>query len=255
MPRGNGEGGSIRTALVTGVSKGIGQATALALARAGIDVATNARDAEGAEATAQAVRELGRQSLAVPGDVSVPEDVRSLARRVVEAWGGIDILVNNAGITHSGSLFETTDEAWERLIAVNLRSMFLTCRDLVPRMMERRWGRIINVASMTARLGRGFVGSASYGASKGGVVSFTRGLAKEFGPHGITVNAVAPGVIVTDMYRDYLAEHGERVLKGIPLGRFGDPDDVAGLIVFLASDAAGYITGAVIDVNGGLVFG
>ncbi len=243
------------TALVTGASKGIGRATALALARAGIDVAVNARDTTGTDEAAQAVCELGRQSLSVPGDVAVLEDVRSLARLVVDAWGGVDILVNNAGITHSGSLVETTDEVWERLMDVNSRSMFLTCRELVPHMIEQRWGRIINVASMTARLGRGFVGSASYGASKGAVVSFTRGLAKEFGPYDITVNAVAPGVIVTDMNRDYLAEHGERVLQGIPLGRFGEPDDVAGVIAFLASDAAGYITGAVIDVNGGLVFG
>lgn len=245
----------MRTALVTGASRGIGRATALALAQAGFDVATNARDAAGTEATAAAVRELGRRSLAVPGDVSVPEDVRSLAGRVVDAWGGVDILINNAGITHSGSLAETTDEAWERLMDVNLRSMFLICRELVPHMIERHWGRIINVASMTARLGRGFVGSASYGASKGGVVSFTRGLAKEFGPHGITVNAVAPGVIVTDMNREYLAEHGEQVLQSIPLGRFGEPDDVADLIVFLASPGASYITGVIIDVNGGLVFG
>ena len=245
----------MRTALVTGASKGIGRSTALALARAGIDVAVNARDTGSIEDVAQAVHELGRQSLVVPGDVSVLEDVRSIAQRVVDVWGGVDILINNAGITHSGSLAETTDEAWERLMDVNSRSMFLTCRELVPHMIERRWGRIINVASMTARLGRGFVGSASYGASKGAVVSFTRGLAREFGPYDITVNAVAPGVIVSDMNREYLAEHGERVLQGIPLARFGEPDDVAAVIGFLASDAASYITGAVIDINGGLVFG
>ncbi len=243
------------TALVTGASRGIGQATALALARAGIDVAVNARDAAGAEATAQAVRELGRQSLALPGDVSAREDVRTVTQRLIDTWGGVDILVNNAGITHSGSLVETTDVAWERLMGINLRSIFLTCRELAPPMVERGSGRIINLTSMTARLGRGFVGSASYGASKGGVVSFTRGLAKEFAPHGITVNAVAPGVIVTDMNREYLAEHGEQVLQSIPLGRFGEPDDVADLIVFLASPGASYITGVIIDVNGGLVFG
>lgn len=243
------------TALVTGATRGIGRATALALARGGIDVATNARDAEGTEAIAQAVRDLGRQSLALPGDVSVPDDVGSFTRQVIETWGGVDILVNNAGITHSGSLQDTTDEAWQWLMDVNLKSMFLITRALVPHMIERRSGRIVNVSSMTARLGRGFVGSASYGASKGGVVSFTRGLAKELGPHNITVNAVAPGVIVTDMNRDYLDEYGEQVLKGIPLGRFGEAEDVAGLIAFLASDTASYITGAVIDVNGGLVFG
>ncbi|MGI8483892.1 MAG: SDR family NAD(P)-dependent oxidoreductase [Thermomicrobiales bacterium] len=243
------------TALVTGASKGIGRATALALAEAGIDVAVNARDADGVEATAQAVRERGRQSLALPGDMAVPADVHALTRSLIQAWKGVDVLVNNVGVTHSGSLSETTDEAWERLIHVNLRSMFLLTRDLSPYMIERRFGRIINISSMTARLGRGFVGSASYGASKGGVVSFTRGLAKEFGPYAITVNAVAPGVILTDMNRDYMAEHGESVLQGIPLGRFGEPNDVTGIIVFLASDAASYITGTMIDVNGGLVFG
>jgi 3-oxoacyl-[acyl-carrier protein] reductase len=243
------------TALVTGASKGIGQAAALALARAGIDVAVNARGMEGTEAAAQAVRGLGQQALALPGDMAIDDDVKRLATSLASAWGGVDILVNNAGITHSGSLLETTDEAWQRLMDVNLKSMFLVTRELVPSMMERRFGRIINVASMTARLGRGFVGSASYGASKGAVVSFTRGLAKEFGPHGITVNAVAPGVILTDMNRDYLVQHGDEVVKGIPLGRFGEPDDVAGVIAFLASDAASYLTGTIIDVNGGLVFG
>lgn len=245
----------MRTALVTGASKGIGQATALALARAGIDVAVNARDEEKTEATAQAVRDLGQRSLALPGDMARPEDVKRAARDMADAWGGIDILINNAGITHSGSLFETTDEAWERLMDVNLRSMFLVTRELTPYMIEQSFGRIINVASMTARLGRGFVGSASYGASKGAVVSFTRGLAKEFGPHGITVNAVAPGVIVTDMNRDYVAEHTEQVLQSIPLGRVGVPDDVAGVITFLVSDSASYVTGVTLDVNGGLVFG
>jgi 3-oxoacyl-[acyl-carrier protein] reductase len=243
------------TALVTGASKGIGQATALALARAGIDVAVNARGMEGTEAAAEAVRSLDQQALALPGDMAIDDDVKRLASLVSDAWGGVDILVNNAGITHSGSLRETTDEAWQRLMDVNLKSMFLVTRALAPYMLERRFGRIINVASMTARLGRGFVGSASYGASKGAVVSFTRGLAKEFGPHGITVNAVAPGVIVTDMNRNYLARHGDEVVKGIPLGRFGEPDDVAGVIAFLASDAASYLTGTIIDVNGGLVFG
>lgn len=243
------------TALVTGASKGIGQATALALAQAGMDIAVNGRDRESTEATASAVRDLGVDALVLLGDVSSAADVNQISDELSSAWGGVDVLVNNAGITHSGSLFETTDVAWQRLMDVNVRSMFLVTRALSPHMIAQRSGRIINVASMTARLGRGFVGSASYGGSKGAVVSFTRGLAKEFGPHGITVNAVAPGVIVTDMNRDYLAEHGERVLEGIPLGRFGHPDDVAGVIAFLASDAAGYLTGTTIDVNGGLVFG
>jgi 3-oxoacyl-[acyl-carrier protein] reductase len=242
-------------ALVTGASKGIGKATAIALARAGMDVAVHGRDQADTEETAAAVRATGRDALVLIGDVSRPAAVDRLSRDLAGAWGGVDVLVNNAGITHSGSLFETTDEAWQRLMDVNVRSMFLVTRALAPYMIKQRAGRIVNVASMTARLGRGFVGSASYGGSKGAVVSFTRGLAKEFGPHGVTVNAVAPGVIVTNMNREYLAEHGERVLEGIPLGRFGDPDDVAGVIAFLASNAASYVTGTTIDVNGGLVFG
>lgn len=245
----------MRTALVTGASKGIGLATAMALANAGIDVAVNARDEDKTEASAEEVRRLGRRSLALPGDMAAKTDVERVAKDIADEWGGIDILINNAGITHSGTLFETTDEAWERLMDVNLRSMFLLIRELTPHMIDQGYGRIVNVASMTARLGRGFVGSASYGASKGAVVSFTRGLAKEFGPHGITVNAVAPGVIITDMNREYVREHTEQVLQGIPLGRVGEPDDVAGVIAFLASDAASYVTGVTLDVNGGLVFG
>jgi NAD(P)-dependent dehydrogenase (short-subunit alcohol dehydrogenase family) len=246
---------SARRALVTGAAKGIGRATALALARAGLDVAVNDLDAAGAEATAGAVREVGRRSLALPGDVSISAEVRALGGRLAEAWDGVDILVNNAGVIHSGTLAETADEDWERVMGVNLLGMFLVCRELIPAMAERRWGRIINLSSMAARLGRGFVGSVCYGTSKGGVISFTRGLSRELAPHGITVNAIAPGVIETDQNRHYLAQHPEQVLRSIPLGRVGTPDDVAATVVFLASDAAGYITGATIDVNGGIAFG
>lgn len=246
---------STRTALVTGAGKGIGQAVALQLARAGMDVAVNDLEARPAEQVAEAVGELGRRSLVLPGDVATAEGVAKLAAQLADAWGGVDILVNNAGITHSGDLPDTSDDAWERLMNVNLRGPFLTSRALTPYMIRRRWGRVINMASMTARLGRGYVGSASYGASKGGVATFTRGVAKELAPYGITVNAIAPGVITTDMNRDYLAAHGESVLRSIPLGRFGTPNDVADAVVFLASDRASYITGVILDVNGGLAFG
>lgn len=244
-----------KRALVTGSTRGIGEATAIALARAGYDVALNGRNSDLLRSVEESVKAEGVRTLSLVADLANTQEAEAMADRLIEEWGGVDVLVNNAGITHSGTLFETTDEALTRLIDTNLRSMFTVTKKLVPHMIDQRWGRVINLTSMTARLGRGFVGSATYAASKGAIVSFTRGLAKEFGPHNITVNGIAPGVIVTDMNRDYLREHGDEVVKGIPLGRFGQSDDVAAVVVFLASEGAGYVTGTIIDVNGGLVFG
>jgi 3-oxoacyl-[acyl-carrier protein] reductase len=244
-----------RKVLVTGSTRGIGEATAIAFARAGFDIALNGRSAEHLVHIEGALKQIGVRTLSLPADLANPDESNQMADRLIDAWGGVDILVNNAGITHSGTLFETTNDALTELIDINLRSMFTVTKRLAPHMMEQRWGRIINLTSMTARLGRGFVGSATYAASKGAIVSFTRGLAKEFGPHNVTVNAIAPGVVVTDMNRDYLKAHGADVVKGIPLGRFGKSEDVAHVVTFLASEGAGYVTGTVIDVNGGLVFG
>jgi 3-oxoacyl-[acyl-carrier protein] reductase len=244
-----------KRALVTGSSRGIGKATAIALAKAGYDVALNGRTHDALDEVEAAVAREGVRSLRLPADLSSSAEAERTADRLVDAWGGVDVLVNNAGITHSGTLFETTDEALSNLLDTNVRSMFTITKRLVPHMIEQEWGRVINLTSMTARLGRGFVGSATYAASKGAVVSFTRGLAKEFGPHNITVNAIAPGVIVTDMNREYLEDHGDEVIKGIPMGRFGTSDDIASVVLFLASEGAGYVTGTTIDVNGGLVFG
>lgn len=244
-----------RKALVTGSTRGIGEATAIALAKAGYDVALNGRNSDLLQSVDQVVRSEGVETLVLPADLSIPSEASRMARQLMAEWGGVDILVNNAGINHSGTLFETTDDALTRLVDTNLRSIFTVTKELAPYMMEQKWGRIINLTSMTARLGRGFVGSATYAASKGAIVSFTRGLAKEFGPHNVTVNGIAPGVIVTDMNRDFLKEHAEEVLKGIPIGRFGNGDDIASVVVFLASDGASYVTGTTIDVNGGLVFG
>jgi 3-oxoacyl-[acyl-carrier protein] reductase len=244
-----------KKALVTGSTRGIGEATAIALARAGYDVALNGRNSDLLRAVEKAVKAEGVNTLVLPADLSRADEGERMAARLTDEWGGVDVLVNNAGINHSGTLLETTDEALTRLIDTNLRSMFTITKGLVPYMMDQRYGRIINLTSMTARLGRGFVGSATYAASKGAIVSFTRGLAKELGPYNITVNGIAPGVIVTDMNRDYLREHGDEVVKGIPLGRFGQSEDIASVVVFLASDGAGYVTGTTIDVNGGLVFG
>lgn len=244
-----------KKALVTGSTRGIGEATAIALARAGYDVALAGRNNDLLRSVEIAVKAEGVNTIALTADLSIAEEASGMADQLIEAWGGVDILINNAGITHSGTLFETTDEALTRLLDTNLRSMFTVTKKLVPYMIEQRWGRVINLTSMTARLGRGFVGSATYAASKGAIVSFTRGLAKEFGPHNITVNAIAPGVIVTDMNRDYLRDHGDEVVKGIPLGRFGQSEDIASVVAFLSSEGAGYVTGTIIDVNGGLVFG
>lgn len=245
----------VKKVLITGSTRGIGEASAIAFAKAGYNVALAGRNRELLRNVDETVKAEGVETLVLSGDLSKADEAEQMADYLIEEWDGVDVLINNAGINHSGTLLETTDEALTRLIDTNLRSMFTVTKKLVPYMMDQRWGRIINLTSMTARLGRGFVGSATYAASKGAIVSFTRGLAKEFGPFNVTVNGIAPGVIVTDMNRDYLNEHGDEVVKGIPLGRFGQSQDIASVAVFLASDGAGYVTGTTIDVNGGLVFG
>ena len=244
-----------RKALVTGSTKGIGRATAIALADAGLDVAIHGRNEQELQQVSEEILQKGVNCLTFKADLAKPEEAKLLAEELSEQWEGVDVLVNNAGINHSGSLYETTNDDLTRLIDTNLRSMFVLTQLLSPYMTGRNWGRIINLTSMTARLGRGFVGSVTYAASKGAIISFTRGLAKELGPSNVTVNAIAPGVIVTDMNRDFLQDHGEQVIQDIPLARFGDAYDIASVVVFLASDGASYVTGTTLDVNGGLVFG
>ena len=196
---------------------------------------------------------LGCRSLALQIDVSSEEDAKRLIGAALGEFAKIDILVNNAGILATGPLLETTVEVWERTHAVNLKGVFLCTKAVLPSMMAQRSGRIINIASVAGKRGGGFFGNTCYSSSKGGVIAFTKGAAREAGPYNITVNAVAPAMIETEMISAMPADKRESLLRSIPLGRTGSADDVAAAVCFLASDGAGFMTGEIMDVDGGLM--
>ncbi|HFC97737.1 MAG TPA: 3-oxoacyl-[acyl-carrier-protein] reductase [Thermosulfurimonas dismutans] len=240
-----------KVALVTGASRGIGRAVALELARAGAAVAVNYTASEGpAREVVQEIERMGGKAIPVRFDVADPEAVARGVKEVEEALGAIDILVNNAGITRDGLLVRLKDEDWERVLSVNLRGAFLVTRAVLPGMMKRRYGRIINISSVVAFSGN--PGQTNYAASKAGLVGFSRSLALEVARRGITVNVVAPGFIETDMTAALPEKAREALLSRVPMGRAGTPQEVAHAVVFLASDRASYITGTVLHVNGGL---
>jgi 3-oxoacyl-[acyl-carrier protein] reductase len=235
-------GGNI--ALVTGSSRGIGRAIALALAKAGADVVVNYRthDSEATQVSQQ-IEELGRRSLAIRADVSIASEVASLIRTIETELGPVTILVNNAAIARPQPIEEITEQDWDELITVNLKSVFLVTQAVLPKMRAQRWGRIINLSSAAAQLG-GVVGP-HYAASKAGIIGLTHSYASLLAKEGVTVNAIAPALIVTDMLTSNPKAHPER----IPVGRFGAVEEVAEVAVMLARN--GYITGQSINVNGG----
>ncbi|MFZ4641257.1 MAG: 3-oxoacyl-[acyl-carrier-protein] reductase [Nodosilinea sp.] len=240
-----------QVALVTGASRGIGRAIALSLATAGAKVVVNyAQSAQAAEDLVQQIEAAGGHALALQADVAQVDQVERLVAETVEKLGPINILVNNAGITRDTLLLRMKLEDWQAVIDLNLTGVFLCTRAVSKGMLKQRSGRIINIASVAGQMGN--PGQANYSAAKAGVIGFTKTVAKELAPRGITVNAVAPGFIATEMTENL--PNGEEILKFIPLGRFGQAEEVAGMVKFLAADpAAAYITGQVFNVDGGMV--
>jgi 3-oxoacyl-[acyl-carrier protein] reductase len=242
-----------RIALVTGASQGIGRACALALAQSGATVALAARnEAKLAEVVAE-IEAAGGKAAAFALDVSSEESIKNGAKAVLAQFGKVEILVNNAGITRDGLLMRMKRADWDEVIGTNLTGAFLLTQALVPAMMKNRWGRIINISSVVGRTGQ--AGQANYAASKAGLIGFTRSLARELASRGITANAIAPGYIETPMTEVLNEQQRTAMMAAIPLARPGRPEDIAQSVVFLASEAAGYITGHVLDVNGGMFMG
>ena len=241
---------SDKVAIVTGASRGIGRAIAFALAAEGANVAVNyASSSEAAEQVVTKIAEMGANAVALRADVSKADEVNVLIKAVADKWGRVDILVNNAGITRDNLLLRMKPEDWQAVIDLNLTGIFLCTRAASKMMLKQRSGRIINIASVAGQMGN--PGQANYSAAKAGVIGFTKTVAKELASRGITVNAVAPGFIATDMTEELSADE---ILKYIPLGRYGQPEEVAGMVRFLAADpAAAYITGQVFNVDGGMV--
>ncbi|NLE44180.1 MAG: 3-oxoacyl-[acyl-carrier-protein] reductase [Chloroflexi bacterium] len=241
-----------RTAIVTGASRGIGRAIALELARRGATVVVNYHhSAEAAQAVVDCVREAGGQALAIQADVSVLDQAMHLVEQTVDTYGQVDILVNNAGTTRDRLLLTMTEADWDEVIQTNLKSVFNCCKAVARPMVRRRYGRIVNVSSVSGLVGQG--GQTNYAASKAGIVGLTKSLAKELGPRNITVNAVAPGFVLTDLTADLPDDLRRRAIEATPLGRMGNPEEIACAVAFLASDDASYITGEVLTVDGGLV--
>ena len=239
---------SSRVAIVTGSGRGIGQAIALKLAETGVTVVVS--DIAGAEVVAEEIRSMGCQALAVSTDVSLPADVEKLVETTMATYGRIDILVNNAGITRDHLLMRLSEEDWDSVLTVNLKSVYLCTRAVLRHMVKQRWGRIISMASIVGVVGN--AGQANYAAAKAGIIGFTRSVAKEVASRGITANAIAPGFIDTSMTQQLAESQRQEMAKHIPVGYIGTPRDVAEAVAFLASEEARYITGQVLNVDGGM---
>ncbi len=241
-----------KTALVTGGSRGIGRAIALALAEHGAAVMVNyVRNAAAADETVAALRALGVRAEAVQGDVAVPDDAVRIVQTAVEAFGRLDILVNNAGLTRDDLVLRLDREDWDVVLDTNLRGAFFCTKTALRGMIRQRWGRIINVTSVAGLVGN--AGQANYSAAKAGIIGFTKAVAKEVANRNITVNAIAPGFVETEMTQGLTDQQREAILRQIPAGRTGRPEDVGPAAVFLASEEAAYVNGHVLTVDGGLV--
>jgi 3-oxoacyl-[acyl-carrier protein] reductase len=241
-----------KTALVTGSARGLGKAIALKLASLGANIVLNdIASSESLDETAEEFRKAGLKVAVTRGDVRCQDDVKTMISTAVETFGSLDILVNNAGITRDKPMAMMSEEDWDSVLDINLKGAFLCTKLATKQMIKQRYGRIVNIASVAGRYGN--KGQANYSASKAGLIGLTKSTAKEFAPRGITCNAVAPGVIQSKMTDVLPDEVKQKYLENIPLGRFGAPEDVANVVAFFASDDSAYVTGQVIDIDGGLV--
>jgi len=239
-----------RAALVTGGSQGIGEAICHRLAQDGYHVFVASRRREKVDAVAEAIRQTGRAADGLELDVADVSSFKDKVRQIVDQVGGIHVLVNNAGITDDNLMLRIKPDSFDAVVQTNLRGSFFLAQACLRRMMRQKWGRIINISSVVGLMGN--VGQANYAASKAGMIGVTKSLAKEVGSRGITVNAIAPGYIETEMTHQLNDEVRSKFLDSVPLGRFGQPDDVAAAVSYLAGESAGYVTGQVLTVDGGL---
>ncbi len=240
-----------KVALVTGGSRGIGKEIAIGLAKDGYDlVITYNSSIESANQAIEEIKSLGQKGIAVKADVSIKEEVDSLFSIIADEFGSVDIVINNAGITKDNLLMRMSEDDWDQVMDVNLKSVYLTTKAAIKGMMKKRYGKIINISSVVGVMGN--AGQGNYSASKAGIIGFTKSMAKELSSRGIRVNAIAPGFIKTEMTEKLSDNVKEMMLSGIPLGYFAEPKDVSNLVNFLASDKSDYITGQVIQIDGGM---
>ncbi|MGW8312997.1 MAG: 3-oxoacyl-[acyl-carrier-protein] reductase [Desulfuromonadales bacterium] len=239
-----------KVAVITGASRGIGRSIAVALVRQGAKVVASARNAEALERLIEELRAQGGEAIAVAGDVSLERDANNLIDRAVDAFGRVDILVNNAGITRDGLLLRMKNEDWDAVLDTNLKGSFQCIRAAAKIMSKQRAGRIINISSVVGEMGN--AGQANYCASKAGLLGLTKSVARELARRNVTVNAITPGFIVTDMTDNMTDKAREAMIEQIPLGRLGEAEDVANAVLFLASERSSYVTGQVLGINGGM---
>jgi 3-oxoacyl-[acyl-carrier protein] reductase len=240
-----------KVALITGGARGIGREIALRFAKEGVDIAICDVNLEQAEETAEEIRKLDRECLAFKTDVTESEQVQVMVDKILDKFSKLDILINNAGITRDNLILRMSEEDWDKVIAVNLKGTFVCSKVVSKVMLKQRFGKIVNIASIIGIMGN--AGQANYAASKAGIIGLTKSVAKELAPRGICVNAIAPGFIKTEMTAKLPDEVRNKMLSAIPLGRFGEPKDVADLALFLSSESSSYITGQVIQIDGGML--